>query len=266
MGGARGGVDEERVNAEEVGWEGGVGRLRGWGTVERMGRECGLTLMLTDPSTFDSSPRRAESREDFPAPTGPTTARRQPCGTVRFILATQTGVGGTHSWVGPCSKLQTRWTPDTATQEATKRICRVVFPSPNPCLATQAAILLHTHAWEHTCAHTHTHRRDACAHITPRYMHIGMRAHTRAHRNVHTQCAHTQTCSHTCRHMCTNTCMHTRTHVHTEFAAAGGFNQHRLSPRSLQRAPHCSPCFRPRRLPRPVFHSPSSTCQNLSLS
>lgn len=47
--------------------------------------------MLTDPSTFDSSPRRAESREDFPAPTGPTTASRQPWGTVRLILATQKG-------------------------------------------------------------------------------------------------------------------------------------------------------------------------------
>lgn len=38
----------------------------------------GLTSMLTDPSTFNSSPSRADSREDFPAPTGPTTASRQP--------------------------------------------------------------------------------------------------------------------------------------------------------------------------------------------
>lgn len=51
--------------------------------------EGGLTCMLTDPSSFDSSPSKADSREDFPAPTGPTIARRQPWGTVRLILETE---------------------------------------------------------------------------------------------------------------------------------------------------------------------------------
>lgn len=49
----------------------------------------GLTSMLTDPSTFNSSPSRAYSREDFPALTAPTTASRQPWGVVRLILTTQ---------------------------------------------------------------------------------------------------------------------------------------------------------------------------------
>lgn len=59
--------------------------LSGWVREE----QGGLTSMLTDPSTFNSSPSRADRREDFPAPTGPTTASRQPCGTVRLILRTQ---------------------------------------------------------------------------------------------------------------------------------------------------------------------------------
>lgn len=65
--------------------------MRGEGDVAADGEGGSLTLMVTDPSTFDSSPRRAESREDFPAPTAPTTASSRPWGTVRFILATQEG-------------------------------------------------------------------------------------------------------------------------------------------------------------------------------
>lgn len=58
---------------------GGMGRsqrafIMGDILVDRQGGS--LTLILTDPSTFDSSPRRADSREDFPAPTAPTTASR----------------------------------------------------------------------------------------------------------------------------------------------------------------------------------------------
>lgn len=93
----------ERVLAVK-GRSSGEGGLWGWGMPWQTCRECGLTLMLTDPSSLDSSPRRAESREDFPAPTGPTTASRQPWGTVRFILATQEV--GMRPWVGPSLSLQ----------------------------------------------------------------------------------------------------------------------------------------------------------------
>lgn len=58
----------------------------------------GLTLTLTEPSIFHSSPSRADSKEDFPAPTGPTTASRQPCGTVRSTLWAKRGH---ESWSGP---------------------------------------------------------------------------------------------------------------------------------------------------------------------
>lgn len=90
----------------------------------------GLTSMLTDPSTFNSSPSRADSREDFPAPTGPTTASRQPLGTVRLILTTQ----------GRCSPEDPAWVCTEAGNprhptlscpsglgETIKRICRA-FP------------------------------------------------------------------------------------------------------------------------------------------
>lgn len=55
-------------------------------------QEHSLTLMLRDPSTLKSSPRRADSSEVFPAPTGPTTASRQPWGTASVILATRNGI------------------------------------------------------------------------------------------------------------------------------------------------------------------------------
>lgn len=40
-----------------------------------------LTFTYTLPSSFSISPRRADTREDFPQPTGPTTATRAPFGT-----------------------------------------------------------------------------------------------------------------------------------------------------------------------------------------
>lgn len=126
------------------------------------------------------------------------------------------------------------------------------------------------------CAHTYVHTRT-CTKNATLHAHC-MHAHTRAHRSVHMdicthnvcahKCTHTHTnmSSHTCTHTCTNICMHTGTHVHTEFTVAGGFNQHLLSPSSLQRAPHRSPCVCPGRLPRPVFHSPSSAQRPSNLS
>lgn len=61
------------------------------GNREEQKQEHSLTLMLRDPSTLNSSPRRADSSEVFPAPTGPTTANRQPWGTASVILATRNG-------------------------------------------------------------------------------------------------------------------------------------------------------------------------------
>lgn len=44
------------------------------------------TRIETSPSSFSISPSRAESREDFPQPTWPTTASREPCGAIMLIL------------------------------------------------------------------------------------------------------------------------------------------------------------------------------------
>lgn len=106
------------------------------------------------------------------------------------------------------------------------------------------------HARTHTCTQKRAHG----------HMHI---QRSRAQMHAHT---HTNMSSHTCTHTCTNICMPTGTHVHTEFTVAGGFNQYHLSPSSLQRAPHRSPCVCPGRLPRPVFHSPSSAQRPSNLS
>lgn len=137
-------------------------------------------------------------------------------------------------------------------------------PVPHTCMGTRARV----HTYVHTC--TCTKNATLHAHC--------MHAHTRAHRSVHMdicthnvrahKCTHTHInmSSHTCTHTCTNICMHTGTHVHTEFTVAGGFNQHHLSPSSLQRAPHRSPCVCPGCLPRPVFHSPSSAQRPSNLS
>lgn len=65
-----------------------------------------LTLMLTDPSSLDNSPRRADSREDFPAPTGPTMASRQPWGTERLILCKQGGLSWVQVKVPWCTRMQ----------------------------------------------------------------------------------------------------------------------------------------------------------------
>lgn len=211
-------MGEERVNAEEVGWEGGVGRLRGWGTVERMGRECGLTLMLTDPSTFDSSPRRAESREDFPAPTGPTTARRQPCGTVRFILATQTGVGGTHSWVGPCLKLCRLGGPQTQPPRRPLRgSAGSSFLLPTLVwLRKQPSCSTHMHGNTHVHTRTHTQTRSMCAHNTTLHAHRHACTHTCTPKRAHTVCTHT------------NMFSHMQTHVHKHMHAHGDTRAHRV--------------------------------------
>lgn len=45
------------------------------------------------PSSFSISPSSADTREDFPQPTCPTTASRERCGTIRFILRTNTHQG-----------------------------------------------------------------------------------------------------------------------------------------------------------------------------
>lgn len=45
-----------------------------------------LTFMVTQPSMACSSPSTAASREDLPAPTCPTTASREPWGTLSSML------------------------------------------------------------------------------------------------------------------------------------------------------------------------------------
>lgn len=52
----------------------------------RSKRSGKFTFMVTQPSVFSSSPSNADSKEDFPAPTWPTTASKEPWGTVRSIL------------------------------------------------------------------------------------------------------------------------------------------------------------------------------------
>lgn len=50
-------------------------------------RMCsGLTLTVIVPSILSISPSRAESSEDFPEPTSPTTATREPSGMCTFKL------------------------------------------------------------------------------------------------------------------------------------------------------------------------------------
>lgn len=55
----------------------------------------GPTRIETSPSSFSTSPSSAEIREDFPQPTWPTTANREPCGTITLMLQTH----GAHSHV-----------------------------------------------------------------------------------------------------------------------------------------------------------------------
>lgn len=51
-----------------------------------------LTFTYTLPSSFSISPRRADTREDFPQPTGPTTATRAPFGTWMSTLGDRSPV------------------------------------------------------------------------------------------------------------------------------------------------------------------------------
>jgi len=44
------------------------------------------TLTATSPSSFSVSPRNADSNDDFPLPTGPTTATRDPAGMSKLML------------------------------------------------------------------------------------------------------------------------------------------------------------------------------------
>lgn len=193
--------------------------------------------MFTVPSTFDSSPRSAESREDFPAPTGPTTASRQPCGTLRFILQGRCILGRPSLSLCRIGEPQTQ--AGFPTGASSRRLLRgrsgAVLPS-NPCLATQAAIISHACAWEHICAHphtcTHTQHHNVCAH-TQVYACLNKRVFTRARMCVHIppQCAQvhiTRLCVHmthahiqahisdcTCKQTCSQTCTHRHAHVYT---------------------------------------------------
>ena len=45
-----------------------------------------LTSIAASPSSFSVSPRNADNKEDFPLPTGPTTATRDPTGMSRLML------------------------------------------------------------------------------------------------------------------------------------------------------------------------------------
>uniref|UniRef100_A0A7N9C7Q1 Uncharacterized protein n=1 Tax=Macaca fascicularis TaxID=9541 RepID=A0A7N9C7Q1_MACFA len=54
------------------------------------GAPASLTFMCTLPSSFSISPSRADTREDFPQPTGPTTATSAPFGTWMSRLGART--------------------------------------------------------------------------------------------------------------------------------------------------------------------------------
>ena len=44
------------------------------------------TFTATSPSSFSVSPRKADNKDDFPLPTGPTTATRDPSGMSKVML------------------------------------------------------------------------------------------------------------------------------------------------------------------------------------
>ena len=44
------------------------------------------TLITARPDSFSISPRRADMRELLPVPTGPTTAKSLPSGTLKLML------------------------------------------------------------------------------------------------------------------------------------------------------------------------------------
>ena len=58
-----------------------------------------LTLHVTTPLCLYRSPTQADSSEDLPQPTGPTTAVRELIGTSMFIFFSMGGSSGSHEKV-----------------------------------------------------------------------------------------------------------------------------------------------------------------------
>lgn len=58
------------------------------GMLKTWNKKWSHTRTETSPSSFSISPSSAEMREDFPQPTWPTTASREPWGTITLILQT----------------------------------------------------------------------------------------------------------------------------------------------------------------------------------
>lgn len=243
-----GGWEVERIGENELGWNGEgwegskEGGLSGRGHPSRQ-VGGGLTLMLMNPSTFDSSPRRADSREDFPAPTGPTTASRQPWGTVRFILATQEGRHDmTLVRVRPASvrKDEAQMEPGFPALRVSKRTCgdrsfsqSLSSYSSNHPVHISACTHAHTHTKRaHMHAHLHTQTSMlACTATHTMWAHI----HTHTHKSMHipnqSMLTHIQVCTHAhhahtgtpCTHMHTmhtHACMSTHIQTHTELTIA----------------------------------------------
>lgn len=146
--------------------------------------------------------------------------------------------GETCSWVGPSLSLHRTGQPQTEPAFPLETHPEVL-PSPGPCLATQAAILPHAHAY--ACTHVHSHKHThTTAHIythaashtksgkhtpcTPHIPHMCKREHGHVCTRTSAQ-THKHICSNTCTHMLTpvcvhapapmNTCIHVCTHTHT---------------------------------------------------
>lgn len=151
-----------------------IGKERGF-----LGRGGGLTLTLTEPSIFHSSPSRADSKEDFPAPTGPTTASRQPCGTVRSTLWAKRGH---ESWSGPspflCSEPHAPQ-PSPGVDLEGRRQLRAAEASPSCAQSSGNNSGCHP---AHICAHTLSLTPVHAYHIYERRQELlHIRPHTGAH-------------------------------------------------------------------------------------
>lgn len=183
--------------------------------------------MLMNPSTFDSSPRRADSREDFPAPTGPTTASRQPWGTVRFILATQEG---RHDMT------LVRVRPASVRKDEPQMELRLpaLGVSKRTCGDGSFSQSLSSYASNHpvhisACTHAHMHAKRA-------HMHAHLHTHTSmlACTATHTMWAHIHTHTHKSMHIPNQSiltriqvCTHPH-HAHTRLHVNPHSNTHRI--------------------------------------